>query len=409
MEVNKTICALFIMLFCWMSWESREYLARPHVFNLFNNTPDNMDRRFIEERRPSNTHTPVVEWAFQNKKQDISSCKRQIADWVHENTDGFWVQVQTPSALKILEAKLPAIVVAEPIVLMDIGGAEYGGGSDKSDASVMLASFSAAGVRVQIHVFDMQDSEILKLKQALLSRHSVEDMKQVTAHTMGISSSNGFGIVCRNSWNNQWFLADSTRPCDEANVATKVPMTSLAQFCQDNAISNVAYVKVDVEGGEKQVFEGMKSMMALGAVQLVSFEYALNWHDTFKLGTQKERREKLGLTAECIDAKSICWEQEVRAFDQAPNSSSLWRFTQQLEAIGWDMYMLHNNLSKITLVPISGDFWDPIFELGLHYNDPPFKHQWHWTDLFAVKSASAAKAALFREFPNPFSECMAMY
>jgi FkbM family methyltransferase len=338
-------------------------------------------------------------------------------EWALANTKGFHVGASKKlTALKVFEEALPKIIGAmrtsgddnraeQPIVLFDIGGAEYGGGSDKSDASVMLEAFAGSKQKVEIHAFDMQEATLARTREALLKRHGAEAMKQVALHTMGISSASGVGIVCKNNWHNQWFLASGERPCEKDNVESEVPMKSLADFCKENAIQNVAYVKVDVEGGENSVFEGMKDLMSSGRVQFASFEYALNWDALFKLDDHTQTREKLGLSAKCTTDKNMCWGEEARAFEKLANATSLSRFAGKLSDIGWDTYLLHKNES-VTLVPIHGPFWDPIFEIGLHFNDPPFQHPWHWTDLLAVRAAdTAAKESLFRTFPSPLAAC----
>jgi len=60
-------------------------------------------------------------------------------------------------------------------------------------------------------------------------------------------------------------------PAETATV--EVPLTTVDAYMAENHIARVDYVKVDVEGFEKNVFAGMAGAIAAGRVDLVQFEF----------------------------------------------------------------------------------------------------------------------------------------
>jgi hypothetical protein len=163
-----------------------------------------------------------------------------------------------------------------------------------------------------------------------------------------------------------------------------VNVTTLDAFAADMSWRRILYVKVDVEGGELQVVNGMQRLLRERRVELASFEYAVNWHPLFSR-----------------DGALTPGERVLRL-----RNASLAHFQQTLYAHGYHTYLIHAaparwmgetqrrtlNRSKnepvITLLPVYGRFWHPEFEICAD-RKRFYKHLGHcWNDLLVVRRGS---------------------
>lgn len=69
-----------------------------------------------------------------------------------------------------------------------------------------------------------------------------------------------------------WYGKSSLAPT-YGNTAIKVKSVSLASFCEVNHLSNIQWMKVDVQGFELFVFKGMKDLLLQKKVKNILFEF----------------------------------------------------------------------------------------------------------------------------------------
>lgn len=63
----------------------------------------------------------------------------------------------------------------------------------------------------------------------------------------------------------------------QGNVVTNVTVTTIDEYVAKNKLSTLHVVKIDVEGFELEVFEGMKATVMAGKLKLFTFEYGEKW------------------------------------------------------------------------------------------------------------------------------------
>jgi FkbM family methyltransferase len=72
-------------------------------------------------------------------------------------------------------------------------------------------------------------------------------------------------------------LFGTTYPLEPENSPGElITLTTLDDFCQENQIENIHYLKIDVEGGELDVLKGCKNMLDKRAIKYIQFEYGPN-------------------------------------------------------------------------------------------------------------------------------------
>ena len=60
----------------------------------------------------------------------------------------------------------------------------------------------------------------------------------------------------------------------------KVPVGTLADFCQQQNVSKIDFLKMDVEGYELAVLKGAANMLAAGSIRFIQFEFGGTHVDT---------------------------------------------------------------------------------------------------------------------------------
>jgi hypothetical protein len=52
-----------------------------------------------------------------------------------------------------------------------------------------------------------------------------------------------------------------------------IPIDTVDNFCKNNSISSISFLKIDVEGFDLDVLKGAKSMIDNGQIDLIQFEF----------------------------------------------------------------------------------------------------------------------------------------
>ncbi len=57
------------------------------------------------------------------------------------------------------------------------------------------------------------------------------------------------------------------------NKTEQITLTTLDEYCQQNNIQQIDFLKIDVEGHEYEVFKGAKNLLKSTAIKMIQFEY----------------------------------------------------------------------------------------------------------------------------------------
>ena len=319
------------------------------------------------------------------------SCKAEIARLATQRGYGFWVSFN--GALKHLTRQMYKLATCIPgtqrgrLGLVDVGAGLYAPPNlhgfevidgaiavDDSDALYLLAGF---GGRANVHAFEMNPAKAKELKRAVRLRPATQAYRhRLHVHTMGVGNTTKAARIAQCGPANTWRVWDTTRAkylgCKRGEQINETTLDAFA-LRERSLRGGIFYVKVDVEGGEWAVLEGMQSLLRNQRVQLMSFEYGNGWHEAYG------PKEPVPLALR-------------------PNiEHTLFNFQRRLLALGYDTYLLHGwrppprhsrgaNARDITLVPVYGDFWDDRFEIC--FDRKLFYRQynaWCWNDLLIIR------------------------
>lgn len=104
-------------------------------------------------------------------------------------------------------------------------------------------------------------------------------------------------------------MSSATAPPGHAGAELLLPSTSGDAYVRSNGIDHIDLLKVDVEGHELSVFEGFRSTLERGAVEVVQFEFTL-WAAIARqwLADYYEVLEPLGYQIGKLLPRRIAWK-----------------------------------------------------------------------------------------------------
>jgi FkbM family methyltransferase len=107
------------------------------------------------------------------------------------------------------------------------------------------------------------------IEQSLMLSEVSKDIYRVLPTAVG--SKNGFA---------QFVIEDQSELSHLTELstikATKVPITTLDSIVSTNKIRNIRLVKIDTEGAEPEVFQGMKKSLQNGIIDAILFEHSID-------------------------------------------------------------------------------------------------------------------------------------
>lgn len=289
--------------------------------------------------------------------------------------------------LKVLTLQLPLMLkclsVNRQATVVDVGAGIHGLEDkwlysvknlheDDSDALWMLSVFKDQAF---VHAFEANQHKAKQLIKVARRRPSTRmHTDRLFVHTTGVGGQQGKSNVAMCGGANTWAIK-ANRGAGKRRCAkgAAINVTTLDAFA--SRVDAPFYVKVDVEGGEIDVLDGMVHLLRNKQILLASFEYAVNWHPKFRLARPLDRSERILL-----------------------GRSSLEDFQKTVYDMGYDTYLILNH-NGVVLIPVYDSFWDDIFEICAnraqfygHYA------QWCWNDILIVKRCDrCVKNVLFNE------------
>ena len=310
--------------------------------------------------------------------EPTQACLDSIHTWALRNGRGFWVGKvgRTGMGLKLLTMQLHRMLTcrtsASPVLLVDVGAGIHNLSPqwaystsrlhpDDSDSLWLLKTFKK---HARVHAFDVSSQSVEQLRRAARERPMTQQLAgQLTVHHLGVGAEVSNSHVAQCGMANTWSLA--SRPATErCGKGENVNVTTLDTFAAEHG--DPLYVKIDTEGSEFDVLQGMSGLLREQRVAMVSFEYAFGWDRHY---------ESIAVTA-----------------DQRPSiKRTLFRFQAILSEWGYDTYLINAPRSGyIALVPVYGQFWHPDWEIC--FNRTKFYGAAHcWNDLIAVRRCNACE------------------
>lgn len=125
-----------------------------------------------------------------------------------------------------------------------------------------------------VHCFEPGHSTFSKLAQNI-------DSKNVVLNNFGLGSANEekeFYIFDNDSTVNSLYLRDELVDKDKV-VTEKVAINKLDDYCFDNKIQKIDFLKIDVEGNEMEVLKGAERMLKEKNINIIQLEYGGTYID----------------------------------------------------------------------------------------------------------------------------------
>ena len=343
-----------------------------------------------------------------NERECSGTCSSSILRFAKSKPAGF--VVGTNLALKRLTYYLPDVHAAllssttkghhsllkalRLPILIDVGAAAYGApeDADGSDSQLLAIRFAQAKQSVSIHAFEMQQDMATRLRREA-ERLSLANY---TVHTLGVGArpaqlpvmsptgkKRTVGLVDNSS---QYSVPQHRK--SRRNTVGRKTLNSLVTVTTLDAFAArfdrcIFYLKIDTEGHEPQVLQGMHVLLRERPPLFISFEYGGGWSTQLRKLAELKASQPARGTAR--------WGQEELGTD----SPSLRDFVSQLAEHGYAVFLLHQE----GLVRIDGPWWDDFFELVLLRDSQV--PAWH--DLIAAQRGQPLHALLatFHERPLP--------
>jgi FkbM family methyltransferase len=137
------------------------------------------------------------------------------------------------------------------------------------DGAYLEAALEVVGGRLRAVSFEPQDAcfEILRARyesDPRVSLHKAAISKQVgVADLFFAEPGESFASLCRQN--------------DAQTNAQEVSVTTVDQFCDENGVGRIQFLKIDTEGQEMEVLQGASRMIQEGRIDFIQFEFG----DTF--------------------------------------------------------------------------------------------------------------------------------
>ena len=162
------------------------------------------------------------------------------------------------SALSLMKKKLEE---KEQIVIFDVGA---------NSGEYSLLSYKFFGQNSLIHAFE---PSVYAFKQL---ENKTSDFSEIKIHKLGIGTeketlqlfSSGKGRTTASVYNLAYSINDF-----RAEFTESIDVTSIDSFCQENNISFIDILKIDIEGHELAALKGARNMIESNSVNFIQFEF----------------------------------------------------------------------------------------------------------------------------------------
>jgi len=343
-----------------------------------------------------------------------TECKTKALTFMNNEPLGF--QVSRNNALKRITAQLPALrkallsdrllesaalaAVKMPIVL-DVGAAAFGPPEYYTGSDSLLV-LKVSDVAVSVHAFEMQHSVADQLqKEAMLALKIAAPGSTHEVHRIGVGAKQSELLASPMEGTDKVQTLTLTGGSGQSkrNHVFRTRVTSLDWWESEHSFNrSILYIKVDTNGHEPAVLQGLTRLMSVRPPLFLSFEYSFGWSTLFSNITIKLMRKK----ARQVSAKDGTLMERNLVFKQDPatvvGGAMLRDFVANLSAAHYAVYLTHER----GLVRVDGTWWQSSYELELNERVKSPAPQESW-DLIAAYRGSPQRALerLFLFAPLP--------
>lgn len=155
--------------------------------------------------------------------------------------------------------------------------------------------------------------------------------------------------------------------------------TSIDEVLREHSLDGVDVLKTDTEGCELEVLQGASAALRAQRVRVLLIAYEDKWSGSTYFAAYPSHKS--------------------HAFQIAPNVSamqlpSLHSVTRHLDSLGYESFLLGSagSVAGVQFIPLSGNCWDDVFELGRDPHALGLKYTWF--DFVAVVRGSAESVAI---------------
>lgn len=162
------------------------------------------------------------------------------------------------AAIQYILQKLNSV---NPIVCFDVGG-------NIGQFTTLL--HEVFGKQAVIHTFEPSSATFNQLKK------NTETFPEVTIHQKGLGETQGSLKLFTNE-DASLIASVYQRRLDHFGIQMdkyeEIEITTLDQFCQQNSIPHIHFLKLDVEGHELKVLKGAEQMISNNSIDFIQFEF----------------------------------------------------------------------------------------------------------------------------------------
>ena len=272
---------------------------------------------------------------------------------------------------------------------IDVGAAIYHI-DDPSDLGAGAMQFhklwSTPSHPVQVHAFEPSDTEL----DGLVTRKT---KGQVKLYHMVVADREG-SVIFKGTTNT---ATANPRLMDHPKYAgskiRRMNATTIDNLLQREGVTHIDILKTDSEGTEWEVLLGAHRLVSENRVRVIVAAYEDKWSSSTFYAAYPAMQNGV-LRGAAPDVKRM----------QPP---SLYTITRHLDNLGYDSYLLGHtyNTSKqsaLHYIPLSGELWRDIFELG---RDPKrWGRTFTWYDFVAVLRDSRENAFIKAHICAPYED-----
>lgn len=189
----------------------------------------------------------------------------KICLYAMNRTSAAFLKPEFSGEKKSLEWVFNNLSSKDNIMVFDCGGniGEY--------ADLLLKVSNKLTTNIDIHIFEPSQLCIEKLFDKF------GGLKNVRIHKTAISNSNGSATLYY-----PWVGSPGASLSSNVSIAQRtgryetqseqVTLITIDEFCQENNIQNIDYLKLDVEGYELQALQGANEMLSQGKISYIQVE-----------------------------------------------------------------------------------------------------------------------------------------
>ena len=161
------------------------------------------------------------------------------------------------NVLKYIKSK----TTAEGAVIFDVG-------ANIGKYSILLSEIF--GSRATIHSFEPSK------KTFEIFKETTKNATNITANNFGMSDSENEETLytnCDGSGIASLYKRNLDHFGIEMNKNEKIKLSTIYNYCQNNRIEKIDFLKMDIEGHELSALKGAKKMLSAGKIDFIQFEF----------------------------------------------------------------------------------------------------------------------------------------